>query len=571
MNRSGRASRTFAVVPALALVVLASGCGSSSPGASSSPSTGSSNKVAAVHLNKGSAGTLRWWNNYGDTWVKSFDPPLVTDSVSIGNVNLIYANLVKTNYPNLKPIPDLATWNISKNHKFYTFHLRHNARFSNGDPVTAADALWSINRALAPSTKSTVATTYLGAIHGAMAVNKGKARSVSGIRVLNRYTLQIRLDQPIAYFLGALSYPTADVLDKRVMQGKPAASYLTNRCMGNVGAGPFKLSCQNSGFGKSSFYPGGHSPYVKYVPNPYYYGKKARINIIAPFFGKVDDEYRDYEAGGLDGTNVPPSDIPQAQSKPGYTNVPGLITDYITPNEKVAPFNNLHCRLAVAYAIDRDNITRKLLRGFEGPLYDVLPPGLPGYFGRQSTLPYYDPARATKELSQCPGGLHNIALTFQNTSTDTAHEYDAVRANLASIGATITLKPLTFNAWLGIVTVPLTTTKTAITENLWLDDYPDPQDWMSNLLQTGAAYDIGGFSDPTFDNLVNKGNVEFNPGARARDYAQASRIALSQGAWIGVGFQDNIYIFNPRVHGMINTGSLSQPRYNDWSNVTVSG
>jgi oligopeptide transport system substrate-binding protein len=175
----------------------------------------------------------------------------------------------------------------------------------------------------------------------------------------------------------------------------------------------------------------------------------------------------------------------------------------------------------------------------------VLPPGLPGYFGRQSDLPYYDPARATKELAQCPGGLHNISMTYQNTSSDISHEYDAVRANLASIGATVTLKPLTFNAWLGIVTVPLTTTKTTITENLWLDDYPDPQDWMSNLLQTSASYDIGGFSNSTFDNLVNKGNVEFNPGARARDYAQASRIAVSQGAWIGVGFQDDIYIFNP--------------------------
>jgi len=571
MNRSGRASRTLAVVPALALVVLASGCGNSSAGVSSSPSTGSSNKIAAVHLNKGVAGTLRWWNNYGDTWVKSFDPAIITDSVSIGNVNLIYANLVKTNYPNLKPEPDLATWNISKNHMFYTFHLRHNARFSNGDPVTAADALWSINRALAPATKSPVATTYLGAIHGAMAVANKKAKSVSGIRVLNRYTLQIRLDKPIAYFLGALSYPTADVLDKRVLQGRPVSSYLTNRCTGNVGAGPFKLSCQNGGFGKASFYPSGHSPYVKYVPNPYYYGKKAHISIVAPFFSKLDDEYRDYEAGGLDGTAVPPTDIPVAKTKPGYTDVPGLITDYITPNQKAAPFSNLHCRLAVAYAIDRDNITRKLLRGSEGPLYDVLPPGLVGYFGRQSDLPYYDPARAQKELAQCPGGIHNVPMTYQNTGTDISHEYDAIRANLSAIGATITLKPLTFNAWLGIVTTPLSSTKTAITENLWLDDYPDSQDWMSNLLQTGASYDIGGFSDPTFDSLVNKGNVEFNPAARARDYAQAQRIAVSQGAWIGVGYQDLIYIFNPRVHGMINTASQSQPLHNDWSNVTVSG
>src|SRR5947209_14008142 len=81
--------------------------------------------------------TLRWWGNFGDQWVKSLDPAVITDSLSIGNVSLIQANLVKTDYPSLKIVPDLATWKVSKNHRVYFFHINPKAKFSNGDPVTA--------------------------------------------------------------------------------------------------------------------------------------------------------------------------------------------------------------------------------------------------------------------------------------------------------------------------------------------------------------------------------------------------------------------------------------------------
>lgn len=560
-----RGSRVLTVLLALSFVVSLSAYGSRTASGSTLRRASDAGAQRAV------PGTLRWWNNYGDTWVKSLDPAVITDSVSIGNVSLINANLVKTSYPSLKPIPDLATWKVSKNHKFYTFHIRRNARFSNGDPVTAQDAAWSITRSLLPSSKSPVASTYLGEIVGADAVAKGKSKRVSGVTVLNRYTLQIRVKDPIAYFLGTLSYPTADVLDRRVMQGKQASTYLTNTCSGNVGAGPFKLVCRNRGSGKSSFYPSGHTPYLQYRPNPYYYGQKARIKIIGTFYAKVDDVYRAYEAGGLDGTVVPTASLQRAQRLPGFSKKPALITDYITPNQQMPPFNNENCRLAVAYAIDRENITRKLLRGTEGPLYDVLPPGLPGYFGRVAGVPTYDPAKAKQYLDKCPGKLNNVTMTYQNTSTDVTHEYNAVRANLAAIGANITLKPLTFNAWLNVVAQNMNQTKNQeqITENLWLDDYPDSQDWLQNLLQTGANYDIGGYSNKTFDSLVNRGNTTFNPVKRAQLYRQANMMAVKTGAWIGVGYQYDIYVINPRVKGMINTASQAQPLNNNWANVTV--
>lgn len=564
------AHRYFSIAVMVAVLAMVAGCGSgSSTGTTKTPSS-------KTPVSKGKSGVLNSAQNAGDAdWVKTLDPAIVTDSISISDINMVNANLVKLDYPSLKVIPDLASrWTTSANHLVWTFYLRKNAKFSNGDPVTAEDAAWSITRSLLPATKSPVAATYLGDIAGATDVTGKKAMTLSGVKVVDAHTLRITLTKPIAYFLGTLSYPTADVLDKKVMQGQAPASYLTNDCKGNVGAGPFEFVCRNGSNGRGSFYPSGHSPYMQFKPNPDFYGAKPTIQVHAPFYATSDDAFHAYQAGALDDTGVPTADIGIAKNMGGYTKHPALVTDYITPNSQIAPFNNVHCRLAVAYAIDRVHITKDLLHGTEGPLFDVVPPGLQGYFDnpQKHNVPYYDPTRAKKELAMCPGRLANAKMTYQNTSSDITHEYDIVKANLQAIGANVTLKPLTFNAWLTVVGQTMNATKNQenITENLWLDDYPDAQDWLANLLHTGANYDIGGFSNPAYDKLVDAGNIEFNTAKRAQDYVKAQQIVLNDGGWIGVGFSYATFVINPRTHGLINSNYSVVPQGNDWSTVSVS-
>ena len=271
---------------------------------------------------------------------------------------------------------------------------------------------------------------------------------------------------------------------------------------------------------------------------------------------------------------MPTADIGIARHLKGYSQRPALVTDYITPNQQEAPFNNVNCRLAVAYGINRFAITEQLLKGTEAPLYDVLPPGLPqggqGYFGagKKQGVPYYNPDKARAYLNACPGHLKGVTLTYQKTSADVTHEYDAITFELNQLGANITLKPLTFNQWLQVVGQSMQVTKTQITENLWIDDYPDAQDWLAQLLQTGANYDIGGFSNHTYDQLVNQGNVTFNPARRAAIYRRAQKIALNDGAWIGVGWQDVPWVVRPSLHNLIYTNGNIYPVNNDWSTVS---
>ena len=566
MNKSPVTSRLITFVVAGALLVVAAACGSSPSGSSKTPTTV-----------KG--GVYVTGNQWGDAqWVATLDPADVTDSTSIGNIWLIDANLVKLSFPSQKVIPDLAdSWTVSKNRLVYTFHIRSNAKFANGDPVTAQDAAYSLTRSLLPSTKSGVAAIYLGAIKGATDVSGGKATTLSGVKALNSHSLQITLTQPISYFLGTLAYPTGDVLDPKVVRGHQANTYLTNTCSANLGAGPFVPICVNNSSKVTSFYPSGHSPYIEYKPNPYYYGPHPTIKIKAPFIADAQTSFLDYKAGQIESTTVPSADLAQAQKLAGYSKALALETDYITPNDLTGPMSNINCRLAVAYAIDRANITNKLLRGIEYPLYDVIPKGIPAsggggaYFGKISGVPYYNPTKAKSYLSNCPGKLNNVSIPYQNTSPDLTNEYDAIKSDLQAIGANVTLKPLTFNAWLKIVAgTLLKDNHQDITENLWIDDYPDAQDWLQNLLGKGGFDNIGGYSNAQFNTLVNEGNIAATPALRGKYYKEASLLAVKDGAWIGVGGVYSIFVINPKVHGLIIGNGLVEPQNNNWANVSIS-
>src|SRR5579862_7385842 len=109
--------------------------------------------------------------------------------------------------------------------------------------------------------------------------------------------------------------------------------------------------------------------------------------------------------------------------------------------------------------------------------------------------------------------------------------------SIPGFSGTVKLEPLTFNDWLTVVTAPkgLDSTgkgKVDITENLWIEDYPDPQDYLDNLLRFGANDDIGYYDNSTYNNLINQANVNGNASKRDAQYLTAEKLALKQGAWI---------------------------------------
>ncbi|GEM_PF-1719555 len=557
---------------------------------------------AGSHAGKGLK-TLRWYGLAGTaTWPATLDPSQITDSISYNVANQTQGNLVRL-APGGAVIPDLAkSWSVSKNHKVYIFHLRSGLRFADGHKLTASDVKYSLTRALLKKTASPVALLYDGAIKGAAAVNSGKTNKLSGVVAVNSHTVKITLSSAIPYFLKTLTYPTADVLDPKVVRGKPANTFLTNTCV-EAGAGQFVFKCRNhkTDPNHSGFFPSGRTPSITLVPNKHYWGTKPHIKLVMVAIADTQTNYKDYKAGSIDVTAIPTADLSAESKSSQFRHFKTSVTDYMTANQHSdSVFHNVHCRLAVAYAINRVAINAKVLHHSQLSTYQVLPANLTPTFSKKyytpkksakaygsekwtkydkaHGIPYYDPKKAKKELKSCPKlkGGYQVVIPYQHTSVDIDNEYGAIVAMLGAVGINAKLEPLTFNDWLGVVANPNGLDKTGkgkvdITENLWIEDYPDPEDYMYSLLDPTANYDIGYFNNGKYNRLERKANHTFNPGTRARLYQSAENIALSQGAWIAVGNALGFALVKPNVHGLVGSAAygILVPKGDNWSNVSV--
>lgn len=500
-------------------------------------------------------------------WTHTMDPAFVSDQTSYDILFMNQANLVKQ-LPSGTVVPYLAErWTVSKNRKVYTFTLRPNLRFSNGDPVTAQDVAFSVTRSLLKATGSPLGTTYTSHIIGAKDVNDGKTNKLAGVKVLNPRQIRFTLDKPVAFFLAALTYPTNDVLDPRVINGKKPNSYMTTTCKANVGAGPFRVVCRNGSTNLSSFYPSGSTPTITMEPNPYFFGKKPSIRITMPVMATDIVNYRTYKAGGTDMTVIPSADIKKEQKSPGFMHFRTSAVYYLTPDSTNPPFNNEHCRLAVAYALDRDTINNKVLHGIQSSIYDVVPKGMLGYYSGKDN-PHYNPSKARSELAQCTGGIHTT-FEYPTGSSDNDNQAAAMYAMFSAVGIDLKQKGIPLNDWYNLVGSPLAGSHVNIAYNGWIEDYNDPQDYVTLLNRAGEGYDIGGYDNAAFNKLVDQADVTADPNKRAQLYVKAQHMLLAGGNWITIGQQIQYVLIRSNVHGFVGSFQGPWPRNSDWSNVTI--
>lgn len=518
------------------------------------------------------SGVLVYPDIITELWPKTLDPALTTDSQSIQIIDLIYSGLVKLNGKN-QVVPDLAASmpKVSSDRLTYTFTLRSNAEFSDGTPVTAQDVVYSITRTLSKQEASPLALLYLGHIKGAAAWNSGKAKSLTGIKALDSKTVQITLDQPISYFLETLTYPTSYV----VKDGTPAGAKLTTTQSLNIGTGPFMFSR-----------PWRYRQEMYFAPNPHWYNasKMKLKEIDVPFISDFNVAYREYQSGQIPMAQVPSAYLASVRNKPDFHSTPLLAIDYITPNQgkdsackpiSCAPFNDIHFRKALLYAINRQVITQKILHGTEVPLCGLVPKGIQGYDPSLCSMTPYDPAKAKAELALAKkdfgGKLPNdgdMTVYYQSGNQDTTNEYTELQNEWNAVGININITATPFNHWLDLVS----SNYTPFVENLWIDDYPDAQDFCENLLSNTSPYNVGNYNNTTYQKLITQADVTPNGPDRNNLYYQAQKIAINDVAFIMIGQQTENFQYSQNLHGLTMTSSwiIPQPVDGDWTNVSVS-
>ena len=304
---------------------------------------------------------------------------------------------------NLQPVPDIAkNWTISADGTVYTFTLKQGVKFQDGRDVTANDFKYSWERACNPATGSQTAGAYLNDIVGVEDMLAGNATSLSGVKVINNYTLQVTIDAPRSYFLYKLTYPTAFVVDKNnVNKG-------TDWWKQPNGTGPFKLQTW--------------VPNTSFIlaRNPLYYGDVAKVaSVEYKLWAGVPE--RLYETGDIDATDVSLPYIDEVTDPAGsylsqLTVTPELSFSYIGFNCTKPPFDDPKVRQAFSMAVDKDKLVSLVFSDMVDKADGILPPDMPGYNAQLQGLEF-NPQQALELIKESKyGSVANLPPIVLTTS-----------------------------------------------------------------------------------------------------------------------------------------------------------
>lgn len=467
------------------------------------------------------------------------DPAMVEDGDTIDMLMSVFEGLVQWDEHN-QLVPNIArSWDISPDGKTYTFHLADGVRFHNGRTLTAADFVYSITRGLSPSLHSTTAPTYLNDIVGGEDVRTGKSATLAGIKAVDDKTLQIQIDAPRAYFLAKLTYPTAYAVCKEVIEANNGQ--FNEKTM--VGTGPFRvLTCR---------------PDYKIVlgANKAYHGPKPILSgVERPVMTDSNTRQNAYEGGQLDFVDVQRGDLDRVRQDPTLSKqlheFPRAAIWYLALNQQAfEPFKKKDVRRAFAYAIDKDELIRLAFKGTVQKANGIIPPGVPGYDAAFQGIPY-DPAKAKALLAAAgyPGGkgFPRLEISFRQGYQYISDSVMSIRNSLQrNLGIEVTARQVEWGQFLNERnqgTMPCYHLR-------WSADYLDPQDFLSLMLHTGAKENTLGYSNPQFDRLCDRADVEQNPQRRAALYHQAEQVAVNDVPWVCIYFQHDIELHKPYVHG----------------------
>ncbi len=466
---------------------------------------------------------------------ETLDPAIAQDVTSHQFISLIFSGLVALD-SNLEVVPDLAeSWEVDSSGTVYTFHLRPNARFHNGRPVTAEDVRYSLERACDP-TRGPVkrAQSYLDDIVGVMERTRGRADSISGIKVLDDHTIQITIDAPKPYFLAKLTYPTSYVVDRESVERDP------DGWTGNpIGTGPFKVTKIAD------------DQMVLAAFDDYYRGRPNVDGIVFYYRGQAVNMY---ERGQLDIVEIGAAYVdrvldPKDPLHPDLRVIPQLDVWYIGFNCQKPPFNDPHVRRAFAYATNKKAIAEIVYNKMVLPARGILPPGMPGYNPDLKGLDY-DPDAAMDELTRSQYGdaseLPPIILTVTGSATGEmlAEMYKQ------ALGVEIQVEVVDWGEFLR----GLDEQKYQMFSLGWIADYPDPHNFLDLLFYSHSAYNHGAYSNPQVDSLLEKARVEQDHDRRMALYRQAEQLLVEDAPWIPLYHSAGYYLVKPYVKNLIITG-----------------
>ncbi|AST56720.1 peptide ABC transporter substrate-binding protein [Thermoanaerobacterium thermosaccharolyticum] len=472
----------------------------------------------------------------------TLDPQKATDVVSIDILTEVLDGLTRYDKDGkIKPGSGLAkSWDISNDGLTYTFHLR-DAKWSDGNPITAQDFEYAWKRALDPNTASQYAY-QLFYIKGAEEYNSGKGSADQvAVKALDDKTLQVTLKAPTPQFLGLTSFVTYLPLEKSIYEkyGDKVGTDPDKL----VYSGPFVISQWN------------HEQSITLKKNKDYWDSSS-VKLQTVNFSMIKDNntlVQNYDNNTLDSIFVPGDYIDKYKNSSEYSDKALATNWYVQFNTKSPVFKNADIRKAFTLAIDRKTFVEQVTKDGSIPAEAVVPPGVPGYngdFRKEAGETYFkdnDVAQAKELLKKGMSelGISKLpTITLLGDDTDNAKKYDQALQQMwkQNLGVNVQIQNVAFKVRLDMMDKG----NYDMVFAGWGADYNDPLTFL-DMWETNNGNNSAFYSNPEYDKLIDEAKVNGDLKSRNDQLIQAEKILMNDMPIGPVYFQARPFVVKPYV------------------------
>ena len=474
---------------------------------------------------------------------QELDPHIITGVSEIKILSALFEGLVGQDPTNLDPIPGAAeSWDISPDGLSYTFHLRPDLKWSDGQPLEATDFAYSFQRALTPEVAAPNAY-LLYVLKNAAACYRGEVPFQDvGVKAPDDRTLELQLSHPAPYLLSLLAHPICFPVQRETVASEGNAldrSPGWTRPGKLVSNGPFRLSDWKV------------NGYVHVVKNPRYWdAERTRLNQV--FFYPTESreaEERAFRAGQLHLTEAMPVSkvgFYRDRNHPSLQIEPYLGTYYLQLNTRKPPLSDARVRRALGLAIDRDLIVESITRGGQQPAWHFTPPGTGGYTPAIDGDKNIELARELLAQAGYPGGESLPELTYlYNTSENNKAIAEALqqmwRQNLG-------LRVELINQEWKVYTHSRETGQFDIMRSSWIGDYLDATSFL-DVWTSQSGNNFTGWKSSGYDRLLSQARHSNAAAQRFEIFGQAEELLMREQPIITLYFYTSVYLKHPSVKG----------------------
>ena len=537
---------------ASALALSMVGCGSSAVSGVSEQNDTAAKETGSADSGESAGGDL---NVMLETPVESLDPQQATDGTSFEVIADYTDGLMQMDADGQAVNALAESVDVSEDGLTYTFHIRKDANWSNGDPVTAADFVFAWQRAVDPEVASEYSymLSDIGQIVNAQDIIDGtKDKSELGVKAVDDKTLEVKLNVSVSYFLSLMYFPTFYPVNQKFFES----------CADTYATSP-ETTLSNGAFILDEYQPAATT--IRLIKNPDYYDSD-KVKLVALNYQVIQDSQQalmSYQSGDLDTTLVNGEQVDQVKDDPSYKAIGAGYLWYISPNMKeVKELQNKNIRYAITMALNREAITTDVLKDGSAPTYTAVPmdfaTGPDGSDFSADQEKFKDVCRydATAAADYWNKGLEELGA--KEITVTMIHDADDAPIKVAQVvkeqlettlpGLTVELQQMPKKERVqrmqeGDFELGLTR---------WGPDYADPMTYLG-MWVTKNANNYGFWSNSEYDEIIadcTTGSTAMDPKARWSALYKAEKLVMDEAVIFPLYTQCNAELISTNVSGI---------------------